>query len=64
MRNYAVSTEEIDREIQEVVLHRQDLVMEYKTNKKVFNSIIGLILKKYKVNPKHIAERLALVLRE
>ncbi|MHB1830599.1 MAG: Asp-tRNA(Asn)/Glu-tRNA(Gln) amidotransferase subunit GatB [Candidatus Micrarchaeaceae archaeon] len=64
MGKHSVSTEEIDREILTVVSQRQDLVKEYKTNKKAFNSIVGIILKKYKVNPKHIAERLALVLRE
>ncbi len=61
---HGVSTEEIDREILNVLSQRPDLVKEYKTNKKVFNSIVGIVIKKYKVSPKHVAERLALVLGE
>ena len=59
-----VSTDEIDRTILEIVNERQNLVKEYKTNSKVFNFIVGIVLKKYKVNPKYISERLAAVLKD
>ncbi len=59
----SVSTEEIDREILAMVKQRPDLVKEYRTNSKAFNFMVGIILKKYKVNPKYISERLAEVLK-
>ncbi len=59
-----VSTKEIDKAILGIVAQRQDLVREYKTNSKAFNFIVGMLLKKYKVNPKYISERLAEVLKD
>jgi aspartyl-tRNA(Asn)/glutamyl-tRNA(Gln) amidotransferase subunit B len=59
----SVKTEVIDNAILEIVKQRQDLVNEYKTNKKAFNFIVGIILKKYSVNPKYVSERLAEVLK-
>ena len=58
----AVSAEEIDKAIMEVVESRKDLVAEYSTNHKAFNFIVGLILKKYKVSPRYVSERLSKVL--
>ncbi len=58
----AVSAQEIDKAIMEVVKSREDLVTEYSTNPKAFNFIVGLILKKYKVSPRYVSERLGEVL--
>ena len=60
----AISTDEIDKAIRELVIQRPELVNEYKTNPKAFNFIVGILLKKYKVNPKYISERLSEVLKE
>ncbi|MDE1767771.1 MAG: Asp-tRNA(Asn)/Glu-tRNA(Gln) amidotransferase subunit GatB [Candidatus Micrarchaeota archaeon] len=59
----AVSSEEIDKAIKELISQRPDLVKEYKTNPKAFNFIVGIILKRYKVSPKYVSERLAEALR-
>ncbi len=59
-----VKTEEIDREINAIVSQRPDLVKEYKSNSKAFNFIVGMVLKKHKVNPKYISERLAEILKD
>lgn len=60
----AVKTEEIDKTIMEIVAQRPDLVKEYKNNSKAFNFIVGMVLKKHKVNPKYISERLAEILKD
>ncbi len=60
----AVSAEEIDNAIRDIVSSRQDLVNEYKSNSKAFNFIVGMVLKKYKVSPKYISERLAEFLKD
>ncbi len=60
----SVSTEEIDRAITEMVSQRPDLVKEYKANSKAFNFIVGALLKRYKVNPKYISERLSQALKD
>ncbi len=59
----AVSSEEIDKTIKELIAERPELVKEYKTNPKAFNFIVGIILKKYKVSPKYVSERLAEALK-
>ncbi|MCL5412814.1 MAG: Asp-tRNA(Asn)/Glu-tRNA(Gln) amidotransferase subunit GatB [Candidatus Marsarchaeota archaeon] len=60
----AVSPEEINNAINELISQRPDLLKEYKTNPKSFNFIVGIILKKYKVSPKYVAERLSEVLKD
>ena len=60
----AIKTEEIDKTIMEIVAQRPDLVKEYKSNSKAFNFIVGMVLKKHKVNPKYISERLAEILKD
>lgn len=60
----AVKTEDIDRTIREIVSQRPDLVSEYRSNGKAFNFIVGMVLKKHKVNPKYISERLAEILED
>ena len=60
----AIKTEEIDKTIMEIVAQRPDLVKEYKSNGKAFNFIVGMVLKKHKVNPKYISERLAEILKD
>ncbi len=60
----SVSSKEIDAEIKAAIAKRPDLVKEYATNPKVFNFIVGMILKKYKVSPKFVSERLAEALKD
>ncbi len=59
-----ISEDEIDKAIRDLVKQRPDLVKEYKSNSKALNYIVGMILKKYKVNPKYISERLEEVLKD
>ena len=59
-----VKAEEIDKEIREIISQRPDLVKEYKNNSKAFNFIVGMVLKKHKVNPKYISERLAEIIKD
>ncbi len=59
----AVSEKEIDKAIADLVAQRPDLVKEYGVKPKAFNFIVGIILKKYKVSPKYVSERLAEVLK-
>jgi hypothetical protein len=59
-----VSQEEIDAAVREVVEKNPALVKEYKTNKKAFNALVGMVLKKHKVSPKYISERLAMALKD
>lgn len=60
----SVSSKEIDAEIKAAIAKRPDLVKEYTANPKVFNFIVGMILKKYKVSPKFVSERLAEALKD
>ncbi len=60
----AVSTDEVDKAIRAIVAQRQDLVREHATNPKAFNFIVGIILKKYKVSPKYVSERLSEIMKE
>ena len=60
----AVNTEDIDKEIRMLLNENKHLIKEYESNKKVLNFIIGAVVKKYKVNPRIISERLEALLTE
>ncbi len=60
----AISAEEIDRSIRQLIDERPELISEYESNPKAFNFIVGIILKKYKVSPKYVSERLKVVIDE
>jgi aspartyl-tRNA(Asn)/glutamyl-tRNA(Gln) amidotransferase subunit B len=53
----------LDREIMRMITERKELLAEYKKNERVFNFIAGALIKKYNVSPKHVAERISLVLK-
>lgn len=57
-----VNTDEIDSEIRSIIKKNKQLLEDYKTNKKAMNSVIGMVLKKFKANPRVISERLEYVL--
>jgi aspartyl-tRNA(Asn)/glutamyl-tRNA(Gln) amidotransferase subunit B len=52
----------IDDDIIDTINKRQDLLIEYRTNKKVFNFLVGMLIKKYSASPRYVAERLAALL--
>ena len=60
----SVDQKMIDDEITTLIKERSDLISEYKKNKKVFNFVVGAIIKEYDVSPKYVAERLALILEK
>ena len=60
----AVNTEDIDKEIRMLINENKHLLKEYDSNKKVLNFIIGNVVKKYKVNPRLVSERLETLLVE
>lgn len=60
----AVSNKEIDKAIRELVESKPDLVKEYRSNPKALNFIVGIILKKYRVSPKYVSERLSEILKD
>ncbi len=39
------------------------MLEEYKKNDKVFNFIVGAIIKRYRANPRQVSERLTEILR-
>ncbi len=57
-----VNTDEIDSEIRSIINKNKQLLEDYKTNKKAMNSVIGMVLKKFKANPRVISERLEYIL--
>ncbi|MCL5008310.1 MAG: Asp-tRNA(Asn)/Glu-tRNA(Gln) amidotransferase subunit GatB [Candidatus Marsarchaeota archaeon] len=58
----AASTAEIDKEIKQLIKENSALLKEYKKNTKVFNFIVGSVMKKYKANPRLVSERLEKIL--
>lgn len=60
--NKEVSEEDIDREILSLIKENSGLLKEYKKNSRVFNFIVGKVMKKRRANPKYIAERLRYLL--
>lgn len=62
---YAASnTKDIDEEIKRLMKENSKLFKEYKKNPKVFNFIIGAVIKKFKANPKIVSERLEKILTD
>ncbi len=53
----------INKEITEMIRADRKLMEEYRTNKKVFNFIVGKIAKKYNINPRDVASMLEKVLK-
>ncbi len=62
INNNVVNTDEIDSEIRSIINKNKQLLEDYKTNKKAMNSVIGMVLKKFKTNPRIISERLEYIL--
>ncbi len=58
----AAGTGEIDKEIKHLIKENSKLLKEYEKNPKVFNFIIGAVIKKYKSNPREVSERLERIL--
>lgn len=48
----------IDTAIIEIINKNQTLLKDYEKNNKVFNFIIGQIVKDYNANPKYVSARL------
>ncbi len=59
-----VKVEDLDREILELINKNEGLFEEYEKNPKTFNFIVGEMMKKHKLNPRYIAERLGKLLEE
>lgn len=59
-----IDDSEIDSSIRKIIEENSKLLNEYSKNKKVFNFIVGKISKEYKVDPRHVSERLDKVLDE
>ena len=57
-----IDAKDIDDEINRLISERPQLVSEYKANKKAFNFIVGMILKKHRVDPKYVSERLSAII--
>lgn len=62
INNNITNTDEIDSEIRYIINNNKQLLVDYKTNKKAMNAVIGMVLKKFKTNPKIISERLEYIL--
>ena len=58
------SNDDIDGEIERLIKENSKLLAEYKKNPKVFNFIIGAVIKKYKSNPRIVSERLEHILKK
>ncbi len=64
MNQRAAAEEDIDKEIRRLIKENSKLLGEYKKNRKVFNFIVGSVMKKYKSNPRFISERLEHILEK
>ncbi len=60
--NMRANLDELDDEIRKTIENEGALIEEYKSNKKVFNFLVGKIAKKYKASPRYVSERLRLIL--
>jgi aspartyl-tRNA(Asn)/glutamyl-tRNA(Gln) amidotransferase subunit B len=52
------SQEEIDNAIKEMLLSEKDIIKKYKHNKNVANFIIGMIAKRYEIQPRAVSSRI------